>query len=492
MIHDWKQVYELYSKMRSGLFSETSPLDEVQDPLAILVARLTESYLENPLRSPEEVLMELETSLGVGRQQPELAQVMLRAIEVFRDKHLADAMQIYTAVKNLRHESASVFENVYAAALHLITSPVWHSDGMYKTADGLAAPLESPTPIIISIEAPRGKNVESHGVNIEGRTVSHFFRGHRSTTFELTPTIFRSSDSERPKDPELQSRKRRLSSLLTFLSTRDEFKDLKIDHLAAVAQHYSDITNVATWLLDVTLDPFIALFFASLNGQVGDIGSIYMFSVDEFRRLGAGANGLLGDFSVVHVPGVPRLERQRGAFITGSIPEAMKWFIPFEIQFRQHKGLVFEDVRRGISLDQLWKIEPDAIGKLMREWKFTDVESKEYPIFERVKNTEVTPQLLLWYLDLLVPGALESDQQTRTLLSKLVHFHLAINKHKQIPVMARSLNRLIMTAEDIVNDKFNEGRQLRHYVIDNHLRYLASNDTSEPLLFGIAKDIDEA
>src|SRR5688572_2168509 len=102
-MHDWKHVYELYSKMRWGLFAEQSDLHEVQDSelaLSISERRLVEVYLTEPSRSPEDILKEFKAGLDVWREdEPRLAQIMRLAIDVFRDRHLADAMQIYAAVK---------------------------------------------------------------------------------------------------------------------------------------------------------------------------------------------------------------------------------------------------------------------------------------------------------------------------------------------------------------------------------------------------------
>jgi hypothetical protein len=115
------------------------------------------------------------------------------------------------------------------------------------------------------------------------------------------------------------------------------------EQAVAVAQHYSTELNVATWLLDLTYDPRVALFFASDGGVAGDIGVIVCLVQKEWNDLSADGANRLGGLHVIDVPGVLRIEHQRASFLDTSHPELFDQYVAHSVWFRQVEGLRFED-----------------------------------------------------------------------------------------------------------------------------------------------------
>jgi hypothetical protein len=115
------------------------------------------------------------------------------------------------------------------------------------------------------------------------------------------------------------------------------------DQVIAVAQHYSKELGVATWLLDVTYDPRVALFFASDGGREGDIGVVNCIVRHEWERLSANGTNRLGKLRVIDVPGILRIERQRASFLDTSHPDLFEQYVAHTVWFRQVDGLRFED-----------------------------------------------------------------------------------------------------------------------------------------------------
>jgi hypothetical protein len=165
----------------------------------------------------------------------------------------------------------------------------------------------------------------------------HVYRGSNNHEHAVIPWIFRDRSEAASREAW-----KRLSAIVARL--RMLRPDLSEEQAVAFVQHYKDEAGVGTWLIDVTWDLRVALFFASLAGRSGKLGVVAEFSHRLWKRLSAGGLNRLGDISLIDVPGVDRIRAQRALFIDTSHPELLDQYVPFSRWFRQHDGVVFEDV----------------------------------------------------------------------------------------------------------------------------------------------------
>jgi FRG domain len=116
------------------------------------------------------------------------------------------------------------------------------------------------------------------------------FRGQRDATWNSDASIFRFN----PGEEELRMRETRLAAFVDAL--RERHTHLNEEQLIALAQHYGgrEEADVQTWHLDVTTDPFVALFFASLGAVGGTLGKIVSYGIKRWQRLKTGGAGHLG------------------------------------------------------------------------------------------------------------------------------------------------------------------------------------------------------
>jgi hypothetical protein len=101
----------------------------------------------------------------------------------------------------------------------------------------------------------------------------YIHRGQRNSDWLVAPNIMRLPRGETgivSKDL-VRARLRRTGAFVKRL--RQKRLDLDERHAAAIAQHYSNAAKSHTWLIDMTSDPFVALWFASLGGEEGDLGN---------------------------------------------------------------------------------------------------------------------------------------------------------------------------------------------------------------------------
>ena len=170
------------------------------------------------------------------------------------------------------------------------------------------------------------------------------FRGQRNADWHVTPSLYR---AERAR---LEDQLQALEHAVRFLQARlGGLTDLEG---VALAQHYSLEAGVTTWLLDVTWDPLVALFFASDGGVDGDVGIVQKLARAEWDDLSAGGTNRLGALQVVTVPATRRIAAQRALFIDTSHPDFFDQIVPYEIRFRQHAGLVFEDEAHDVPISR--------------------------------------------------------------------------------------------------------------------------------------------
>ena len=162
-----------------------------------------------------------------------------------------------------------------------------------------------------------------------------FFRGHNVVNLpRMTAQIYRANMSEE------SARQARLAvEILAHMLGKSEIVRMKEDDpivlARTVAQHY----GVPTSLIDVTLDPSVAVFFASTDGS-GDAGAVFVFDWKHCEEM---------KLKVILPPMSPwakRLTVQRGFFLEfEEIRSLGIEDVPFEIQFPRMPG--FEVRRHG-------------------------------------------------------------------------------------------------------------------------------------------------
>lgn len=167
------------------------------------------------------------------------------------------------------------------------------------------------------------------------------YRGQRCSEWRVIPSLFRPARDRTVSD--IGTRWAKTRAFMALL--RSHLPELSEEQCLAVAQHYSadDEAGTPTQLIDVTWEPLVALFFASLHGVSGDLGVVDHIVVPEWRRLIATESGDPGAIRTIAVPAVERIDRQRALFLHMPDPDLYERYGPYRIYFRQVRGLVFED-----------------------------------------------------------------------------------------------------------------------------------------------------
>jgi hypothetical protein len=240
--------------------------------------------------------------------------------------------------RRLRTERLNCYDDVYHAATYI-----------------LVIPLVTYQPRTLTSENPA-----SH---------PYIHRGQRNTDWRVSPNIMRL----KPGDPTpisndlIRSRLQRTGAFVQRL--RKMRPDLDERHAAAVAQHYSSSAKIHTWLIDMTSDPFVALWFASLGAEAGQIGIVESIYLEGWNEIADVPGNPLGPVRLLYPGDVPRLEAQHGLFLEA--PSGVFWpqYLKQSLRFHQHEGLVFEDPEIGVTEARLM---PDADDLLRFAEKFAD------------------------------------------------------------------------------------------------------------------------
>jgi len=197
-----------------------------------------------------------------------------------------------------------------------------------------------------------------HGFWVESPERAQLYRGQRDVSWPTIPRLFRSKDVEGALK-QLAHAVPRVQACMPSISE---------EQAVAVAQHYSEELGVATWLLDLTYDPRVALFFASNDGVTGEVGIVVCLVQKEWNKLSAGGTNRLGAFRVIDVPGVLRIEHQRASFLDTSHPELFDQFVAHSVWFRQVDGLRFEDPDAAfpVTAERIYPKDDPLAAELLR------------------------------------------------------------------------------------------------------------------------------
>ncbi|MBM3848362.1 MAG: FRG domain-containing protein [Verrucomicrobia bacterium] len=277
------------------------------------------------------------------------------------------------------------------------------------------------------------------------------WRGQRKSKWPFQAKLFRPDNITKTEE-----HLKRLGSLSIELIRKNPA--LQEDLSFAIAQHYSFEAELATWLLDFTANPWVALFFASHQAKDGDTGIILEIACEEWSRLTADQFGYI---RLVEVPGVPRIERQHAVFLEGSHSDIIEQYIGPYTTFKQYSGLVFTDSTIGIDEETLLSSE-DPYLQIVGEWKscYTDFKGT----LPKPKGSEK-----LASLDYYTAGKVWAAQRGRSLsleqnelVRQLAQFHESLQRRKNdIPVGARSLRTFRLAVEQVLQRSNHEaGRTL--------------------------------
>ena len=182
------------------------------------------------------------------------------------------------------------------------------------------------------------------------------YRGQRNSAWPLVPSYFRPGKDGTPLD--LDTREKRLRRFAGLLAR--DYPELSEWQCVAVAQHVSSEAKTPTWLIDVTSDPLIALYFASTDGQTGDLGIVDQVVMPEWRAHVAGAEDIPGGFMAIEVPVIERVTRQRGLFLNAPRADLYERYAPHRLWFRQQSGVRFTDSTADPPIDDAWLLPPEA------------------------------------------------------------------------------------------------------------------------------------
>jgi hypothetical protein len=202
--------------------------------------------------------------------------------------------------------------------------------------------------------------------------VTKLYRGQRDADWPNISSLFR---------PTKTNPATRRARLLSLAGTLVDCLGLDVQHAFAASQHYSgeaDIPSgygaVATWLLDVTWNPFIALAFATHGAKSGGEGVISVIHAVEWReKLGA-----IAKLDIVELD-LTRPRRQQAAFVNSRFPELLDDYVPFRLLFKQHNGLEFEDCSVGACRASMYPVN-DPVCDVVRRWAEEEKANRRPPI----------------------------------------------------------------------------------------------------------------
>ncbi|OHB51482.1 MAG: hypothetical protein A2099_04835 [Planctomycetes bacterium GWF2_39_10] len=417
----WRDAYNLHNELKSNWPKTSSSYQLFK-------------YLLYPGHNPDvrglvgghelDYLFEKLVYLGPGRPELKIQEFQKYELQP-PDPHLVESALRLREIINEAFKARQPFEDVYQAALHIR----YMGDYAYWNPHGIKC-----------------------------------YRGQRFT-WPVLPTLFRCH----PSEEELNDRMNRIASFSEALDNKypgqfDEYQRI------AIAQHY----GVKTWLVDLTLDPWVALFFASLDGATGDIGTVTAFSRKGWESLSVGGQNRLGAIKLIKVSGVPRIEAQKALFLDGSHPDLVEQYVGMEIQFCQQSGLIFEDTSRGITKENLLP-EDDSFAAFIAGWE-SNPQRPTRPLGVKPPNDAVMPLgpsdyteiALSWYKE--DRRSLIQSKGTYSLLTKVCDFHARLQtKREHVNIAARSLHRLAAAKNNILRERPDNRIPLLEEVIDQYL-----------------------
>jgi FRG domain len=276
-----------------------------------------------------------------------------------------------------------------------------------------------------------------------------FYRGQRRHEWTVTPTLFRGLADVGPQI-QLQVMTERLTRLRGCVhAIRSMNPGVADPEGVAIAQHYSAELRVSTWLTDVTLSPFVALFFASDGGRAGEVGVIYTIERTEWLSFGGARNTLLGQLRYISPQGIARIDSQRAFFIDAPHPLLYDQLANRALYFRQSEGVTFEDtgLTPPVSRQHIYPASDPTIKHLPTEWS-----QREGPPLEGEPHEgSIQPLHSLAFYSIAEPWMPNRTPEQEELLLAVCRLHTAMTlRKKHFPDHLVTLHRLRYVCEGIV------------------------------------------
>jgi hypothetical protein len=269
-----------------------------------------------------------------------------------------------------------------------------------------------------------------------------FFRGHNTTALtSVTASIYRAGLTQHEVDQARVS-----VDILEYLFKRSEILRMKSDDprllARTVAQHY----GIRTSLIDVTLDPAVAVFFALFGGGEAE-RSAFVFDWELCQVL---------ELDVQLPPMSPwarRLTVQRGFFLDLETLRSLdNVWVPHEVRFPSMEGF---EVRRGGACYVPWPVDEPAATKLLAWVRDAAATHRmlSAAVIEEIDARGATRVLLNHQFELMFgfapDGALPSQDRNERLQGALRAYMLESIAQLEVYVNHLCLQRGLFSAERV-------------------------------------------
>jgi hypothetical protein len=295
-----------------------------------------------------------------------------------------------------------------------------------------------------------------------------FYRGQRDCKWPALPGIFRALPSDATAAVnELQARIERTRRAVASLQ-RSRIGSTQLECLA-IAQHYSDVFSIKTWLVDVTESPWAALFFASDGGRSGEVGAIEYVSRSEWRAFGGSETESFGAIRYVSPGGVQRIKNQSAFFIDTPHPELYRQLVSRRLYFQQTAGVVFEDesLPTPVTRAQIYPDPDDTIARFSTDFETLPAE----PLAREPTRTSLEPPSADVFFEIARPWLNEATVGQTDLIYGLCSLHAEVTRRRdKLPRYVSTLYHFGRVVDFVLTFP-DDLEQLLLYSYVNHLEH---------------------